>query len=106
MFGTSDDMHCELHETLNESCGKKIVYQFQFHKHGFSCNMKGKKIRILAGEGHGRQDNKQISEENFLSQLILMDFHTFNDDGEKAKRENWVNFIVEEMKKNLKCSEF
>ena len=25
---------------------------------------------------------------------------------EKAKRENWVNFIVEEMKKNLKCSEF
>ena len=39
----------------------------------------------------------------FLSQMILMDFYTFSDDGEK---QNWVNFIVEEMKKNLKCSEF
>ena len=61
------------------------MYQFQFHKHGFSCKKKGKKIRILAGEGHGRQDNKQISEENFLSQLILMDFYTFIDDGKKQK---------------------
>ena len=49
MSGTADDMHCDDHETLDDSCiecnaGKNLVYKFQSHKHGFSCKKKGKKL--------------------------------------------------------------
>ena len=68
MSGTADDMHCDSHEALDDNCtecsiGKSLVEKYQSHKHGFSCKKKGKKIRILAGEGHGRLDNKKVSEE-------------------------------------------
>ena len=71
MSGTANDMHCDSHKTLDKKCqecnaGKNLVYKFQSHKHGFSCKKKGKKIRILAGEGHGKLDGIKMGEELLL----------------------------------------
>ena len=48
MSGSSDDMHCEKHEAIEQDCaecqkGKNMVDKFQQHKHSFSCHKKGKK---------------------------------------------------------------
>ena len=43
MSGSSDDMHCEKHEIVEQDCeecqkGKNMVDKFQQHKHSFSCH--------------------------------------------------------------------
>ena len=56
-------MHCDLHNQFDENCddckkGKALVEKFQSHRHTFTCKKKGKVIKILACEGHGRLDGK------------------------------------------------
>eukprot|EP00092_Neocalanus_flemingeri_P022722 GFUD01024642.1.p1 GENE.GFUD01024642.1~~GFUD01024642.1.p1 ORF type:complete len:2733 (+),score=580.47 GFUD01024642.1:994-8199(+) len=68
--GSSKDMHCDAHSHMNENCndcenGKALVEKFQSHRHTFTCKKKGKVIRILPGEGHGRLDGK-VEEEVLL----------------------------------------
>jgi hypothetical protein len=38
---------------------KKLVEDFQTHKHTFTCQKKNKVINIQKNEGHGRNDGKQ-----------------------------------------------
>ena len=72
MSGSSTSMNCEIHAVFDYSCkdcidGKNLVEKYQSHKHTFSCRKKGKKIRILAAEGHGRLDKKKVGEEILAS---------------------------------------
>ena len=71
MSGSSNVMHCDQHEELDEECaecqkGKKMVDKFQSHTHSFSCHKKGKKIRIQSNEGHGRLDKQKVGDELLL----------------------------------------
>ena len=65
--GSSKDMHCQIHSTFEKECTnckklKALVDKFQGHRHTFTCKKKGKVIRILAGEGHGRKDGERETE--------------------------------------------
>ena len=62
MCGSSSDMNCDNHSEFNEKCddcleGKLLVEKFQSHSHKATCRKKGKMLRILSNEGHGRFDN-------------------------------------------------
>ena len=62
MCGSSSDMNCDNHSEFNEKCddcleGKLLVEKFQSHSHKATCRKKGKMLRILSNEGHGRLDN-------------------------------------------------
>ena len=68
MSGSSTDMNCDLHPEFDFSCkeclaGKNLVEKYQSHKHTFSCNKKGRIVRILATEGHGRLDGHKQGDE-------------------------------------------
>ena len=59
--GSAKDLHCKEHdkfETLCKDCqeGRALVEKYQSYKHTFTCKKKGKVIRILSSEGHGRLD--------------------------------------------------
>ena len=49
-----------------QECKKKmsLVNKYQNHRHTFTCKKKGKLIKILSGEGHGRFDGQK--EEDLL----------------------------------------
>ena len=68
MSGSFTDMNCDLHPEFDFSCeeciaGKNLVEKYQSHKHTFSCRKKGRIVRILEAEGHGRLDNKKQGDE-------------------------------------------
>jgi hypothetical protein len=68
MSGCSTDMNCDHHAVFDNNCdecvaGKNLVEKYQSHKHTFSCRKKGKVIRILSREGHGRLDNEKEGDE-------------------------------------------
>ena len=68
--GRAKDMHCSIHTEFTNSCGEcnnlhALVKKYQSHRHTFTCRKKGKIIRILSSEGHGRLDG-QIEEEMLM----------------------------------------
>ena len=68
MCGSSSDMSCENHTQFNEQCedcleGKLLVDKFQSHSHKATCRKKGKMLRILSNEGHGRLDKVVTGDE-------------------------------------------
>ena len=68
MCGSSSDMNCDNHSIFNEQCGdclegKHLVEKFQSHSHKATCRKKGKMLRILPNEGHGRLDNMIAGDE-------------------------------------------
>ena len=69
--GRSKDMHCLNHINYTDNCedSKKLralVEKYQCHRHTFTCKKKGKVIKILPGEGHGRLD-EQLEGEMLLA---------------------------------------
>ena len=65
--GSARDMHCDEHERFTENCeqceeGMALVLKYQSHRHTFTCKKKGKVIKILPGEGHGRLDGAKEEE--------------------------------------------
>ena len=68
--GRSKDMHCSNHSNYTDSCVncdklRALVEKYQSHRHTFTCKKKGKVIKILPGEGHGRLDG-HLEEELLL----------------------------------------
>ena len=68
MCGSSSDMSCENHTKFEEQCedcleGKFLVEKFQSHSHKATCRKKGKMLRIMSNEGHGRLDKVVTGDE-------------------------------------------
>ena len=79
--GSSKDMHCQLHSSFDPECngckeGKALVEKFQSHRHTFTCKTKGKIIKILSGEGHGRRDGEV--EDEILLVPVCQFYHPKN----------------------------
>ena len=56
-------MHCIKHINYTDDCEdckklRALVEKYQCHRHTFTCKKKGKVIKILPGEGHGRLDGQ------------------------------------------------
>ena len=78
MSGSSNDVHCQKHKTLNKGCDdcmklKNLVEHYQTHSHRPTCEKKNRFMRIKPDEGHGCNDGK-IDADELIIKTCRFDF--------------------------------